>query len=62
MNKYRYRALAPDGAVSTDVIEATDRDDVVSMLRAKNYLPVSVEPMGKDDTQSPATSTPLARL
>lgn len=50
MQKYRYKALAPNGAVSTDIIDAAGRDEVVSLLRAKNYLPVSVEPFEGEDS------------
>ncbi|MDA1059569.1 MAG: type II secretion system F family protein [Proteobacteria bacterium] len=42
MARFRYRAVAIDGAVSEDVIEAPDRDAAIAKLRQAERLPVTV--------------------
>jgi len=42
MPRYRYRAVAADGAVTEDVIEAPDRSAAIARLRQADRLPVAV--------------------
>ncbi len=42
MARFRYRAVAADGAVSEDVIDAPDREAAIARLRQSDRLPVSV--------------------
>lgn len=44
MARFRYRAVAADGAVTEDVIEAADRDAAIAHLRQAQRMPVEVRP------------------
>lgn len=44
MARFKYKAMAPDGAFTEGVMGAADRDVVISRLRANNQMPVMVAP------------------
>ena len=46
MARFRYRAVGNDGAVSEDVIEASDRAAAIAQLRKAERLPVEIAPDG----------------
>lgn len=60
MAKFRYRALAPSGDVTEGVMEAPDRDAVISRLRASNHLPVMASALDEDAAGEPPVAPPPA--
>ena len=60
MAKFRYRALAPSGDVTEGVMEAPDRDAVISRLRASNHLPVMAAALDEDAAGEPPVAPPPA--
>ena len=53
MAQFRYRALAPGGDVTEGVMDAPDRDAVISRLRASNHLPVMATALDGDGVGEP---------
>ena len=53
MAQFRYRALAPNGDVTEGVMDAPDRDAVISRLRASNHLPVMAAALDDDAAGEP---------
>jgi len=59
MAQFRYRALAPSGDVTEGVMDAPDRDAVISRLRASNHLPVMAEALDDDAAGEPSAPPPV---
>ncbi len=57
MARFRYKAVADSGELIDGVMEAPDRDAMVSHLRDLNHLPVLIESIQDGDAVSPAGKT-----
>ena len=60
MAQFRYRALAPSGDVTEGVMDAPDRDAVISRLRASNHLPVMAAAVDGNAAGEPPVAAPAA--
>jgi general secretion pathway protein F len=60
MPRFRYRAVAADGGISEDVIDAPDRNAAIARLRQADCLPVSVT--AAEDAPDKVTAPPRAVL
>ncbi len=58
MARFRARAIAADGTVTDEVMEAPDRDAVVERIRATDRLPVDI---AMDDAPAPTAAAPVVR-
>jgi len=58
MARFRARAIAADGTITDEVIEAPDRDAVVERIRAADRLPVDIT---ADETPAVAPAAPRYR-
>lgn len=43
MQKFKYRAMGPDGERITSEYEAQSKDEVISMLTSNGYYPLKID-------------------